>query len=86
MIFAEAATGGGLKKGFLKNFVKFTGKQLSWSLFVNKVACKDCNSIKKETSTQAKFLRAPFLQNTPGQLFLHLLFSTNLRIFLPKLI
>ena len=35
----EAPTGGVLlKKVFLKNFTKFTGKRLRWSLFFNKVA------------------------------------------------
>ena len=35
---AEEATGGVLSKRCLKNFTKFTGKHLCWSLFLNKVA------------------------------------------------
>ena len=54
------------KRGVLKNFAKFTGKQLCQSLFFNKVAGGACNFIKKETLAQvfpvnsAKFLRIPF--------------------------
>ena len=39
-------------KGVLRNFAKFTGKQLCQSLFFNKVAGlrpEACNFIKKET-------------------------------------
>ena len=39
------------KKGFLRNFAKFTGKNLCQSLFFNKVAGA-CNFIKKETLAQ----------------------------------
>ena len=58
------------KKGFLKNFAKFTGKKLCQSLFFNKVASlrpKACNFVKKETLAQvfpvnfAKFQKTPFL-------------------------
>ena len=39
-----------MKKGVLKNFTKFTRKQLCWSLFINKVAqmlfCKFCKIFK----------------------------------------
>ena len=46
-----------IKQGVLKNFIKFTGKHLCWSLFFNKVAglshrCFPVNS--------ADFLRIPF--------------------------
>ena len=57
----------------LKNFAKFTGKQLCQSLVFNKVAC---NFIKKRfwhgcfPVNFAKRLRAPFLQNTSGRLLL----------------
>ena len=37
------------RKGVLRNFVKFTGKQLCHSPFFNKVAGLACNFIKKET-------------------------------------
>ena len=47
------------KKGVLKNFAKFTGKHLCQSLFLNKVA---------GLVDFVKFLRTPFLQNTPGRL------------------
>ena len=41
------------KKVVLRNFAKFTGKDLCQSLFFNKVASLEtCNFIKKETSAQ----------------------------------
>ena len=43
------------KKGALKNFAKFTGKRLCWSLFFNNVAGLSpaaCNFIKIEALTQ----------------------------------
>ena len=63
-----------VRKDVLGNFAKFTGKQLRQSLFFNKVfllkkrlwhSCFPVNF--------AKFLRAPFLQNTSGRL-LYMLF------------
>ena len=68
-----------IKKGFLRNFAKFTGKHLLQSLFFNKVVgLQVCNFIKKEALAQmfscefCKFLRTPLLQNTSGQLLLML--------------
>ena len=59
------------KNGVLKNFAKFTGKQLRRSLFFNKVYRPEAyNFIKKETLAQvfscefAKFLRTPFFNRT----------------------
>ena len=58
-----------LRKGVLRNFIKFIGKQLCQSLLFNEVAglrpqvwhwCFPVNFVK--------FLRTPFLQNTPGRL------------------
>ena len=43
-----------VRKGFLRNFTKFTGKHLCQSLFFNKAA-------------GLKFLRTPFVQNTSGR-------------------
>ena len=40
-----------MKKGILRNFVKFTGKHLCQSLFFNKVA-KACSLIKEDTLAQ----------------------------------
>ena len=40
------------EKGVLRNFSKFTGKQLCQSLFFNRVADAACNFIKKETLAQ----------------------------------
>ena len=40
------------KKGVLRHFAKFTGKQLCQSLFFNKAADQACNFIKKETLAQ----------------------------------
>ena len=66
------------KKGVLKNFAKFTGKYLSQSLFLNKVAgLRPATLLKKRLWHRcfpvnfAKFLRAPFLQNTYGRLLLY---------------
>ena len=42
------------KKGVLRNFVKFTGKHLCQSFFLNKIA-EACNFIKKETLAQVFF-------------------------------
>ena len=54
-----------LKNGVLRNFSKFTRKQMCQSLFFNNVAglrhrCFPVNFVK--------YLRTPFLQNTPGRL------------------
>ena len=56
------------KKGVLKNFAKFTGKQMCQSLFFNKVA--GLILIKKDSGTRVflwilqKNFKAPFLNNT----------------------
>ena len=57
-----------IKKGALKSFIKFTGKQLWQSLFLNKVAgLSPANLFKKSLWRRcfpmnfAKFLRTPFL-------------------------
>ena len=52
-------------KSILRNFPKFTGKQLCQSLFFNKVA-----GLRLFPVTFAKFLRTPFLQNTSRRLLL----------------
>ena len=66
-----------VRKGVLRNFAKFTGKQLCQSLFFNKVAgMKPATLLKKRLCHRcfsvnfAKFLRTPFLQNTSGRLVL----------------
>ena len=38
-----------MKKGVLRNFTKFTGKQLYQSLFFKKLHASTCNFIQKET-------------------------------------
>ena len=53
---------GSVRKGILRNFVKFTGKHLCQSFFLNKV-------IGHFTLNFLKFLRAPFLHNTSGDCF-----------------
>ena len=65
-------------KGVLRNFPKFTGKQLCQSLFFNKVAVLRPATLLKKTLWHkcfpvifAKFIRTPFLQNTSGRLFLN---------------
>ena len=59
-----------LRKGVLRNFERFTGKQLCQSLFFNKVAglrlWHRCFPV-----TFSKILRTPFLQNTSGRLLLY---------------
>ena len=59
------------KKCFLKNFAKFTGKQLCQSLFLtNAASLRSASSFKKRLQHRsfpvnfAKFLRTTFLQNT----------------------
>ena len=57
------------KKVVLKNFAKFTGKHLCWSLFFNKVAG---GAKKRDSGTgvclpviYVEFLRTPFFYRTP---------------------
>ena len=63
-----------VRKGFLRNFSKFTGKHLCQNLFLNKVA----TLLKKRLWHRsfpvnlAKFLGTPFSQNTSGQLLLNI--------------
>ena len=64
---------------FLKSFAKFTGKHQCQSLFFNKVArLRPATLIKKKlwhkwfSVNFAKFLRTPFLQNTPWRLLLRI--------------
>ena len=68
-----------VKKGFLGNFTKFTGKHLRQSPVFNKVAGlrpKARNFIKKETLAQVfscefcEISKNTFLQNTSGRLLL----------------
>ena len=66
-----------MKKGVLRNVVKFTGKHLWQSLFFNKVAGpRPATLLKKRLYHRCflvsfmKFLRTPFLQNTSGRLLL----------------
>ena len=65
------------KKGVLRNFTIFTGKQLCQSLFFNKVA-RPATLLKKRFWHRCfpvnivKFLRKPFLPNTSGRLLLYI--------------
>ena len=78
-----------MKKGVLKNFVNFTGKNLCQGLFFNKVVgLRPAILLEKEIWHRCfpvkftKFLRAPFLQNTSERLLLHAdisAFDTNFR-------
>ena len=68
-----------VRKGVLRNFAKFTGKHLSQSLFLNKVAgLRSATLLKKRLRHKclpvnfAKFLRTPFSQNKSGRLLLWL--------------
>ena len=75
------------KKGVLRNFAKYTGKQLCQRLFFDKVAgLRPVTLLKKSLRHKcfpvnfAKFPRTPFLQNTSGRLFLvYLRFFANFR-------
>ena len=66
------------KKDVLRNFAKFTGKDLCQSFFFNKVAgLRPATLLKKRPWHRcfpvnfAKFLRSPFLQNAFEQLLLY---------------
>ena len=66
-----------VKKGFLKIFIKFTGKHLCQSLFFNKVAgLRPATLLKKRLwhtcfpVSFAKFLGTTFLQKALGRLLL----------------
>ena len=66
-----------VRKDVLINFAKFTGKHLCQGLIFNKVASlRPATLLKKRLWHRcfpvnfAKFLRAPFLQNTSGRLLL----------------
>ena len=61
------------KESVLQTFTKFTGKQLCWSLFLNRVAglrhFKAYNFIKKETPTQllsCEFYKSCFTEHVRG--------------------
>ena len=66
-----------MQKGVLKNFTKFTGKNLCQSLFFNEVAgLRPVTILKKRLWHRClpvnflKFPRTPFLRNTSGRLLL----------------
>ena len=70
-------------EGVLRHFAKFTGKHLCQSLHFNKAAgLRPATLLKKRlwhryfSVNFEKFLRAPFLQNTSGQLLLLLHYFT----------
>ena len=63
-----------MKKHVLRNFPKFTGKHLYWSLFLIKLkaSCRPwCFAVYF-----AKFVRTPFVQNTSRRLLLQLVTLT----------
>ena len=73
-----------VRKGVLRNFVKFIGKHLCQSLFLNKVAgLRPATLLKKRLwhrcfpANFARFLRTPFLLNTSGQLLLYKCIFSN---------
>ena len=72
------------KKGVFKNFAKFTGKQLCWSLFLKSWRSKACNFILKKRLHYrcfpvnfVKFLKRPILRSTSGRLLLTVKWKTN---------
>ena len=90
-----------VRKGVLRDFAKFTGKNLWQSLFFNKVAGWACNSFKNRPPATllkkrlwhssfplnfAKFLKTPFLQNTSERLLLqYLIVLLNLLLLVLKI-
>ena len=76
------------RKGFHRNFAKFTGKHLCWSPFLNKVAVlKACNFVKKDSGTGVflwilrNFLEHLFLQNTSGGCFCQFYYASMIWMF-----
>ena len=72
-----------LKQVFLKNFTKFLGKHLYWSLFFNKASgLRPATLLKKRPQQRCfpvnfvKFLRKHFFQNTSRQLLLFIIHLT----------
>ena len=72
-----------LRKGVLRNYVKFTGKHLCQSLLFNKVAgLRPATLLKKKLWHRCfpmnfpKFLRTPFLRKTSWPLLLYLTFHS----------
>ena len=78
-----------VKKGVLRNFVKFTGKHPCQSLFFNKVAGQACNFIKKRLWHRCfpvnfvKFLRKPFSKENLRWLLLNPFFQPNVSFLYP---
>ena len=78
-----------VRRGFLRNFAKFSGKYLRQSLFFSKVAgVRPATLLKKRLWHRrfpmnfAKFLRTPFLWNTTGRKRLLLPFIYLINFFL----
>ena len=76
-----------VKKGVLRNFTKFTEKDLFLSLFFNKVAgLRPATLLKKRRWHRSvpgnfvKFLRTPFLQNTSRGLLRYLQFLKGINL------
>ena len=77
-----------VRKGVLRNFTKFTSKNLCQSLFFNKVVgLRPATLFKKRLQHRCfpvnlvKFLRTSFLQNTSGSCFFQFFncFSTRIK-------
>ena len=75
-----------VKRGVLRNFAKFTGKNLCQKLFFNKIAgLRHAASVKKSLCHGCfpvnfpRFLRTPFLQNTSGRLLLSNTYKIQLK-------
>ena len=83
-IFRSSHCSHSIKKAILKDFVRFTGKHLCWSLFFNKLAGhKPCNFIKKKLQHRCflanidKFGRSPILKNICEQLHFRKVFQVQ---------
>ena len=73
-----------VRKAFLWNFAKITGKHLCKSLFFNKVVGLSLQLYKKKRLWHrcfpvnfTKFLRTPFLRNSSGWLLLYFFLQTR---------
>ena len=57
------------KNGVLKNFVKFTGKHMCWSLFFNKLAGLRPATSSERDDIAGELFKNNFLKNISGGCF-----------------
>ena len=83
-IFRSSHCSHSIKKAILKDFVRFTGKHLCWSLFFNKLAgLSPVTLLKRNSNTDVffanieKFGRSPILKNICEQLHFRKVFQVQ---------